>query len=611
MEKFLSNIDNLIDEFEFQDIRFINNQFLKTTEQEINTFLKEHKMSNTMLDIKINYILGLINKLKLQITCSYNFFLKALALAKEIENDLWLSRIYSKLSLISIYNKNFSEVESYSCNAIQCSKNIDSTKIKAYLYLEKIQTTYLQNKPLSSIQLYMDEINNMLKNSQDKYAIRIFMILSFLKIYILKDVKQGIMWGEKALHLSLKYNMLNEEAIINLYTAKVYMTYIVKPKDVIRILEPMILEGKYKSINFEIQILIFLELTKAYLEENRISRAEEGITFIINNLDSISPILSKNVVIALLYFRSKIELYNKNYKIALEYALECEYKYNNLEDNHRLLDYEFDFKITLCEIYSKLDNYEKALNYCNSLLEKEDTLSIIRKKKLYFFLGELYEKTDDFYLSFLYFNKYVSIHTSMIHDDFILLYERYQKKLENKYKTLVIESLYNSNTVMIKDAYIDKLTKVLNKNYLLENQLKLHDAISIGIIMLDIDYFKKYNDGYGHIKGDIILSSVAGKIKDICGDNNIIIRYGGEEFLIISYNINKLSLKILGETICTQIHDMGLEHNFSEVSNCVTVSVGCYYKILEETDTYIKLIELADNCLYKAKENGRNQCIIN
>lgn len=611
MEKFLSNIDNLIDEFEFQDIRFINNQFLKTTEQEINTFLKENKISNTMLDIKINYILGLINKLKLQITCSYNFFLKALALAKEIENDLWLSRIYSKLSLISIYNKNFSEVESYSCNAIQCSKNIDSTKIKAYLYLEKIQTTYLQNKPLSSIQLYMDEINNMLKNSQDKYAIRIFMILSFLKIYILKDVKQGIMWGEKALHLSLKYNMLNEEAIINLYTAKVYMTYIVKPKDVIRILEPMILEGKYKSINFEIQILIFLELTKAYLEENRISRAEEGITFIINNLDSISPILSKNVVIALLYFRSKIELYNKNYKIALEYALECEYKYNNLEDNHRLLDYEFDFKITLCKIYSKLDNYEKALNYCNSLLEKEDTLSIIRKKKLYFFLGELYEKTDDFYLSFLYFNKYVSIHTSMIHDDFILLYERYQKKLENKYKTLVIESLYNSNTVMIKDAYIDKLTKVLNKNYLLENQLKLHDAISIGIIMLDIDYFKKYNDGYGHIKGDIILSSVAGKIKDICGDNNIIIRYGGEEFLIISYNINKLSLKILGETICTQIHDMGLEHNFSEVSNCVTVSVGCYYKILEETDTYIKLIELADNCLYKAKENGRNQCIIN
>ena len=611
MEKFLSNIDNLIDEFEFQDILFINNQFLKTTEQEINTFLKENKISNTMLDIKINYILGLINKLKLQITCSYNFFIKALALAKEIENDLWLSRIYSKLSLISIYNKNFSEVESYSCNAIQCSKNIDSTKIKAYLYLEKIQTTYLQNKPLSSIQLYMDEINNMLKNSEDKYTVRIFMILSYLKIYILEDVKQGVMWGEKALHLSLKHNMLNEEAIINLYTAKVYMTYIVKPKDVIRILEPMISEGKYKSINIEIQILIFLELTKAYLEENRISKAEEGITFIINNLDSISPILSKNVVIALLYFRSKIELYNKNYKIALEYVLECEYKYNNLEGNHILLDYEFDFKITLCEIYSKLDNYEKALNYCNSLLEKEDTLSIIRKKKLYFFLGELYEKTDDFYLSFLYFNKYVSIHTSMIHDDFILLYERYQKKLENKYKTLVIESLYNSNTVMIKDAYIDKLTKVLNKNYLLENQLKLHDAISIGIIMLDIDYFKKYNDGYGHIKGDIILSSVAGKIKDICGDNNIIIRYGGEEFLIISYNINKLSLKILGETICTQIHDMGLEHNFSEVSNCVTVSVGCYYKILEETDTYIKLIELADNCLYKAKENGRNQCIIN
>ena len=164
---------------------------------------------------------------------------------------------------------------------------------------------------------------------------------------------------------------------------------------------------------------------------------------------------------------------------------------------------------------------------------------------------------------------------------------------------------------MIKDAYIDKLTKVLNKNYLLENQLKFNDAISIGVIMLDIDYFKKYNDGYGHIKGDIILSSVASKIKDICGDNNIVIRYGGEEFLIISYNIDKLSLKILGETICNQIHDLELEHNFSEVSNYVTVSVGGYYKILDKNDTYTNLIELADSCLYEAKKNGRNQCVIN
>ena len=611
MKKFLSNIDNIIDDFEFQDVRFINNQFLKTMNREATAFLKENKTDNILVSIKINYLLGLINKLKLKIDCSLSFFTKALASAKEIENDIWLARIYSKLSLLSCYNNNSDLVESYSCTAIKYSTGIDSCKIKSFIYLEKIQTTYLQQESFSSVQSYMYEINNMLINSQDKYVIRIFMILSFFKIYVLKDIAKGLTCCEKALNLALKYNMLNEEAIINLYISKVYMTYIIKPKDVIRILEPIILEDKYNSINIEIQISIFLELIRAYLEEKRIYKAEGGITFIVNNLSLISPILAKNVHIVLLYFRSRIELYNKNFKIALEYALECEQMYNSLEITHRLFCYEFDLKITLCEIYSNIDNYKKALTYCNSLIEKEDTLNSIMKKKLYFSLGELYEKTNDFYLSFLYFNKYVSIHTLMIHDDFILIYERYQKELENKYKTHVIESLYNSNTMMIKDAYIDKLTKVLNKNYLLENQLKFNDAISIGVIMLDIDYFKKYNDGYGHIKGDIILSSVATKIKDICGDNNIIIRYGGEEFLVISYNIDKLSLKILGETICNQIHDMGLEHNFSEVSNCVTVSVGCYYKILEKNDTYINLIELADNCLYKAKENGRNQCIIN
>ncbi|WP_294344731.1 GGDEF domain-containing protein [uncultured Clostridium sp.] len=610
MEKFLNDIDNIIDDLEFHNIRFISNQLLNTIDHETTSLLKENKLDNIQVNIKINYLLGLINKLKLQIDCSISFFTKALELAKEIDDEVWLARIYSKLSLLSCYN-NSSLVEHFSSTAIKYSKNIDSCKIKSFVYLEKIETAYLLKHPLLSVQSYMNEINDMLIDSQEKYVVRIFMALSFLKIYVLKDISKGLTYCEKALNLALKYNMLNEETIINLYISKFYMTYIIKAKDVIRILEPIILEDKYDSINMEIKVLIFLELTRAYLEEKRISKAEDGITFIVNNLSSISPILAKNVNIVLLYFKSRIELYNNNFKIALEYALECEDLYNDLEINHRLFGHEFDLKTTLCEIYSNLDDYKKAITYCTSLLEKEDTFTVIMKKKLYFSLGELYEKTDDYYLSFIYFNKYVSIHTSMIQDDLILIYERYQKELENKYKTHVIESLYNSNTVMIKDAYIDKLTKVLNKNYLLENQLKFNDAISIGVIMLDIDYFKKYNDGYGHIKGDIILSSVASKIKDICGDNNIVIRYGGEEFLIISYNIDKLSLKILGETICNQIHDLELEHNFSEVSNYVTVSVGCYYKILDKNDTYTNLIELADSCLYEAKKNGRNQCVIN
>ena len=101
MKKFLSNIDNIIDDFEFQDVRFINNQFLKTMNREATAFLKENKTDNILVSIKINYLLGLINKLKLKIDCSLSFFTKALASAKEIENDIWLARIYSKLSLLS------------------------------------------------------------------------------------------------------------------------------------------------------------------------------------------------------------------------------------------------------------------------------------------------------------------------------------------------------------------------------------------------------------------------------------------------------------------------------------------------------------------------------
>ena len=102
MEKFLNDIDNIIDDLEFHNIRFISNQLLNTIDHETTSLLKENKLDNIQVNIKINYLLGLINKLKLQIDCSISFFTKALELAKEIDDEVWLARIYSKLSLLTL-----------------------------------------------------------------------------------------------------------------------------------------------------------------------------------------------------------------------------------------------------------------------------------------------------------------------------------------------------------------------------------------------------------------------------------------------------------------------------------------------------------------------------
>ena len=126
------------------------------------------------------------------------------------------------------------------------------------------------------------------------------------------------------------------------------------------------------------------------------------------------------------------------------------------------------------------------------------------------------------------------------------------------------------------------------------------------VMFLDIDYFKMINDTYGHDAGDVVLQKLSKTMKDSIGQDEFIIRFGGEEFLIIMKNPTEENAKKLADKINQDFAK--LVFTFNNESFSKTVSIG-YAFFPSDTDQIWKCIKFADLCLYKAKETGRNKVI--
>lgn len=126
--------------------------------------------------------------------------------------------------------------------------------------------------------------------------------------------------------------------------------------------------------------------------------------------------------------------------------------------------------------------------------------------------------------------------------------------------------------------------------------------------MIDVDYFKNFNDTFGHQVGDECLKTIAAELNQFArraGD--LVSRYGGEEFAIILPNINEADALIIGQSICKKISQLNISHPTSKTAKVVTVSVGVYSAVPQRMEESRQLIRHADHALYQAKADGRNR----
>jgi diguanylate cyclase (GGDEF)-like protein len=159
----------------------------------------------------------------------------------------------------------------------------------------------------------------------------------------------------------------------------------------------------------------------------------------------------------------------------------------------------------------------------------------------------------------------------------------------------------------------DALTGIYNRRFLEESMERIIKSLSrsganLSVLMLDIDYFKNYNDTYGHNMGDACLKTLANTfVQSVVRANDFVARFGGEEFVIVLPNTNERGANTVAKRILNDVHERNIPHAKSDVASYVTVSIGSVTGKVIHTYTGADFIKKADQALYISKQNGRDR----
>jgi two-component system chemotaxis family response regulator WspR len=178
------------------------------------------------------------------------------------------------------------------------------------------------------------------------------------------------------------------------------------------------------------------------------------------------------------------------------------------------------------------------------------------------------------------------------------------------------QQLLETNLELQRLTNSDGLTGLSNRRYFdeylgAEWRRAAREQTELGLLMIDVDSFKSYNDHFGHVPGDDVLKIVATAINEnACRPGDLAVRFGGDEFALVLPSTSAAGVWALGEKVRKQIETLAIAHNLSSGWPVVTLSVGGAALVPLPGEPVAKLIIAADLALYGAKHNGRNQVVV-
>ncbi len=204
--------------------------------------------------------------------------------------------------------------------------------------------------------------------------------------------------------------------------------------------------------------------------------------------------------------------------------------------------------------------------------------------------------------------------------------ELHRQKKELEYKTYELNAkvvemeelqhqLEEKNRQLKTISNMDGLTGIHNRRYfdeMLDREWyrNMREQTNMSILMMDIDFFKPYNDTYGHSAGDDALKAVAETIsRTMKRRSDTLSRYGGEEFVAILPDTDRTGALEIAEKILSAVREMNIEHSTSPLGKKLTISIGVGSATPLKEENPKNLVKMADHALYRAKEKGRDQVV--
>lgn len=165
-------------------------------------------------------------------------------------------------------------------------------------------------------------------------------------------------------------------------------------------------------------------------------------------------------------------------------------------------------------------------------------------------------------------------------------------------------------------SILDELTGLYNRrhfNKVIDKELRRsrRDNVTLSLLSIDVDHFKKYNDTYGHLEGDLVLSQISKVFKDLTHrSTDYVFRMGGEEFCIIFSNLSIEESLVYAQKIVSKVEALKIEHKRNDCSRYVTVSAGLAVQNPDQLSDVNNIYKDSDDALYRAKRTGKNRVVV-
>ena len=644
----VKNLDGVLDDYIYkisnEEFDYMNEDDISYIENYIDEILKDE--SDKEVIAKSSFILGYLDIIKFDLLNAVEKFNESIAnLPAKIDSEFKV-QVYSELSRAYLNLGDYEKSKEIFNTVIEfCSEEELLDKLIT-LSVDKSYDLYnIANKLNESIEL-MENILDICKEKDSDKLYQVYFELGILYWYDGRNI-ESINYNLKG--LNIVYEKGENDNIPNLLI-DVGIDYLdVKNyNEAIKyFLDAIKYDIKDKNRDISMKTYAYINLSSAYNKLNDSENAQKYYDMFYEIIDSYdNSILREQLKLVMNVNKADIEIRKGNPSEALDLLNESKIKYEEFENF-----YFYDFDVTLNELYGncyyKMGEYRQALQYHKRAQEMalERNLTYLyeqHNEQIYLDYKALGDNENTIkYLEDNIKLKSDSKHSNDIQYSQYLMNEFQSEKKMNiitklreqrrnmesliKILVLIILIIIFFTAVIIKKnkeikrlnklfkiiSETDGLTKILNRGALdtrLNNEWNqfISQSNPVSFIMIDIDYFKKYNDNYGHPKGDEVLRVVAETLKRSCRDIDIVARYGGEEFIIVMLNADKEKSILMAELIKSNINKLNIEHNYSETSNRVTLSMGIATAYSNGENSYKEYIQDADKGLYMAKQNGRN-----
>ena len=364
-----------------------------------------------------------------------------------------------------------------------------------------------------------------------------------------------------------------------------------------------------KAQNIGRLIIIYTNLAECYMLWGKLNKTKEYIEKIKNE--------------CLNYFTDMDYVY-VGCAMARYYHLSQQYELRDgrIDDIRERIDKEmplmdiFDDLYALCDLCIEIERYDvlwKIIDRIEPFVLQSNIVNL--EKRLLDLKIKYYSKTQkkEQYLEATsrYYELNVVMETenqSMISN---MIYIRTSLELANESKRK-IEAI---NAILTEKSETDELTGLANRYKLSEYSQKMLDEClqnrkSLAVEILDVDYFKEYNDNYGHQAGDECIKAVSGLIRDMQNDDVFCARYGGDEFIIMYKGLEESAVYEKAEALRENIMKLQIRHEYSKASPVVTISQGICVDIPKNGNKSWDFLHVADNLLYRVKKQQRNSICI-